>query len=116
MKLHKGQILVESEEGHGSTFTIHTRLGRDHYSSEDFRNPAEDEHINHILPIENADYNLESSGEPVCGDSAKLKMLVVEDNIEIIIYLRNIFDNCFEIKTAKQGLEGIAWKNFIPIL
>src|SRR4030042_6297906 len=35
-------------------------------------------------------------------------MLVVEDNIEIIIYLRNIFENCFEIKTAKQGMDGLA--------
>ena len=108
MKLHKGQILVESEEGQGSTFTIRTRLGRDHYAHEDFRNPAEEDPVNHILPIENADYNLETSGEIACIDSAKLKMLVVEDNIEIIIYLRNIFENCFEIKTAKQGLEGLS--------
>ena len=108
MKLHKGQILVESEQGRGSTFTIHTRLGRDHYASEDFKDPADEDHVHHTLPIENADYNLEPSGEATCIDSAKLKMLVVEDNIEIIIYLRNIFDTCFDIKTAKQGLEGLA--------
>jgi signal transduction histidine kinase/DNA-binding response OmpR family regulator/streptogramin lyase len=107
MKLHKGQILVESEQGRGSTFTIRTRLGSDHFASEDFKDPANEEHIDHILPIENADYNLESSGEIGCDGSAKFKMLIVEDNIEIIIYLRNIFENSFEIKTAKQGLEGL---------
>ncbi|MBN1415960.1 MAG: response regulator [Bacteroidales bacterium] len=108
MKLHKGQILVESEPGRGSAFTIRTRLGHEHFSNDDFKDPGNEVQINHITPIENADYNLEPAGVFSSGYTTKPKMLVVEDNIEIIIYIRNIFEAHFEIKTAKNGLEGIA--------
>jgi len=109
MKLHKGKILVESEPGHGSVFTIRTRLGKEHYAQYDFKDPeCVEDHVNHITPIENADYDIESAASITSEDFAKQKMLVVEDNIEIIIYIRNIFEPSFEIKTAKNGLDGLA--------
>ena len=107
MKLHKGQILVESEPGRGSAFTIRTRLGNEHYTRDDYKDIGCEDHINHITPIENADYNLETASVFSSGDFTKQKMLVVEDNIEIIIYIKNIFEAYFEIKTAKHGLEGL---------
>lgn len=108
MKLHKGDILVESEPGQGSVFTIRTRLGKDHYADEDFKDPGcGEEHVNHITPIENADYNIEDLAALSSETTEKPKILVVEDNIEIIIYIRNIFEPSFEIKTAKHGLEGL---------
>lgn len=109
MKLHKGEILVESEPGRGSVFTIRTRLGSEHYAKDDFKDPESGEnHVSHITPIENADYDLETASAFSPDETEKPKMLVVEDNIEIVIYIRNIFEPSFEIRTAKHGQEGLS--------
>lgn len=108
MKLHKGEILVQSEPGKGSIFTIRTRLGKDHFAVDDFKIENDSGEVKHILPIENADFDTESAQIYSGTDNTKPKMLLVEDNIEIIIYVRNIFETFFEIRTAKNGKEGLS--------
>jgi signal transduction histidine kinase/ligand-binding sensor domain-containing protein/DNA-binding response OmpR family regulator len=118
MKLHKGDIRVESEINKGSRFSIQVLLGSSHFSEEEIIVAQEEpEPLKH-----DADFDLESLQE----DTLKLKetlgnhvprLLIVEDNPEIIIYLKKILSGYFELKSAVNGKDGLeVIKGFHPDL
>jgi signal transduction histidine kinase/DNA-binding response OmpR family regulator len=117
MKLHKGDIRVESEVNKGSSFSIQILLGRDHFNKEEIITAYEEGLIQH-----EADLELESMQE----DTLKLKetlgnnipkLLIVEDNPEIIIYLKKILSGYFDLKAAVNGKDGLeAINGFHPDL
>lgn len=94
--LHEAEISVESSEGHGSTFTV--RLITDNLypmavHAEQSSSTAEAKELD------------AEGGEP--QESAKLKVLVVEDNDDIREYIRQALVDEFNVLTARNGLEGL---------
>ena len=106
----KGKIKVESKEGEGSTFTISLPLGKEHLSSEQIIEVDEDEdnvlasqeeYLSNNLTNKNG-FDIEST-----FSSAKPVLLVVEDNPEVRLFIKGIFDNEYKIFEAGNGEEGI---------
>jgi signal transduction histidine kinase/ligand-binding sensor domain-containing protein/DNA-binding response OmpR family regulator len=107
-KLHKGNILVTSEVGKGSTFTIRLLKGNAHFmgtsaflTDESF-NPQQ--HIEHTEDISGEDEDDEMAG-PESSD--KNMIIVVEDNQEILNYICQSLKSLFTCIGAKNGREGL---------
>ena len=108
MKLHYGDIEVQSEAGQGSTFTISLKLGDKHFSANELNYKAADQlkSISHTEELE-LDAEGESAVETVLETSPGLKVLVVEDQTDIRQYLASILNGHFQILQAGNGQEGL---------
>lgn len=93
VSLHKGTVTVTSKSGHGSKFTIR-------------------------LPLWEADpgYGTESA-EVQSGDAAAMNpdyygnyqekiMLIVEDNADVRLFIRNHFEQVYKVVEAADGFDG----------
>jgi len=108
VKLHKGNIIVTSTVGKGSTFTISLLKGKDHllytadYDTDNTFNAVQ--HKDHSLEItENFNDDELSSSD----SQEKNMILVVEDNQEILSYISQSLKSFFECIGAKNGNEGL---------
>ncbi len=108
--LQKGKIKVESKEGEGSTFTISLPLGKEHLTPEQIIEVDEDkdhvlasqgEYLSNNLTNKNG-FDIEST-----FSSANPVLLVVEDNPEVRLFIKGIFDNEYQIIEAGNGEEGM---------
>ncbi|WP_239063606.1 two-component regulator propeller domain-containing protein [Bacteroides sp. 51] len=103
-EMHQGLISVESKIGEGSAFTIILLKGKEHY-------PADTEYIvddlkngNPIAPIVITPEE-ETESEP--GNGNELRMLIVEDNQELRIFIKQVFQDKYHITEARDGSEGL---------
>ncbi|MEQ9298480.1 MAG: response regulator [Cyclobacteriaceae bacterium] len=101
INLHHGTISVESEEGHGSCFSIELRPGREHFEEQDL-----------IDQFENSDaltgYEAIEAlqvGEP-SDKKRKEQIMIVEDNVDIRRFMRDVLSSTFEVTVAADGLEA----------
>ncbi|MEN3324985.1 two-component regulator propeller domain-containing protein [Mariniflexile soesokkakense] len=101
INLHKGDINVESKKDVGSTFEIKLVKGKKHFSNDVI--VTEEEFISTAKENKNKrSVKLEKSGKE------KPVVLIVEDNIEIQNYLKEILMDNYTIIQAFNGEEGIA--------
>ncbi|HEY4788959.1 MAG TPA: ATP-binding protein, partial [Bacteroidales bacterium] len=100
VKMHKGQIFVESKPGKGTKFTI--RLP---YESENIAlNLAHEDN----LPKEQPGANLIPESKQALPEKelpTKI-MLIVEDNHDVRYFIKTHFDSDFRIIEAEDGKEG----------
>lgn len=107
MQLHKGDIKVKSRVGFGTAFKLLFPIGNEHYTTEQII--FEDENKNSIKEdfILIKPSRINSSTEKN-NDSAKTKtVLIVEDNLELVDYLKNELNLEYKVYTACNGHEGI---------
>lgn len=106
VELHKGKLLVESEVGKGSTFTVRLLNGCKHFENNpavSFTDSVSQKRFA-VLPdvqIDNADSDDEFA------DDGRRTLLVVEDNPEILDYLKLSFRSSFNVLTATNGKEAL---------
>ncbi|MBN2612719.1 MAG: response regulator [Bacteroidales bacterium] len=115
MKLHKGDILVESRAGAGSCFKIRVLMGKGHLKEEELNTASAIPKPVHapdiLLPSETPEEKFAVSEK----QTIKPKLLIVEDNTEIILYLSKILAPEFEIHAVANGNEGLkTLNNFHP--
>lgn len=127
VELHGGEIDVSSEQGKGTTFTIHLQQGKAHLPVEQIVDVATEIQSSRAL-VELADLELNSVGElqeqpeaepQETGDAyltvdsptplaAKVaRILVVDDNSDLRAYVGSILrQSGYQVWTARNGEEG----------
>jgi signal transduction histidine kinase/ligand-binding sensor domain-containing protein/DNA-binding response OmpR family regulator len=104
--LHKGDIFVESTEGKGSTFSVKIPLGKDHFKPDEISIVTDEPPENQpaVIPAIEG----EEDG-PV--KRAIPSLLIIEDDEEIRLFLREYFENEYKIFEAANGNDGLDMAN-----
>ena len=120
--LHKGTIDVESEVGKGTTFTVTIPINKEAFSA----NQIDEQHkidfdvpknsimdINAIIPDINA---VQITAVP--DDNQAHKILIVEDNLELLMLMQQLLKAYYHVYLARDGEEAfeIVHKNNIDLI
>ncbi|KQB41739.1 ATPase/histidine kinase/DNA gyrase B/HSP90 domain protein [Flavobacterium daejeonense] len=101
---HQGELYFESQTNKGSTFSILFKTGNSHFTddvefiSKEAIQDTEERNLIKTQPI--ALYkNQENSSE-------KIKVLIVEDDLKLLTFIKNILEEDYEILEAENGAIG----------
>jgi signal transduction histidine kinase/ligand-binding sensor domain-containing protein/DNA-binding response OmpR family regulator len=104
---HLGQVSYTSEPGKGTSFEMSLPKGKAHFGTQDIIDEPESSGIAVPDIIEEEEETEEPlmPGMPVISDRKVL--LVVDDDVEILSYVVDLFANQFTIYKATNGREGL---------
>ncbi len=126
VELHHGSIVVTSEEGAGTTFTICLPLGKEHLSPEQLVDTTHTPLLNEagyiVSPFEEPVLSLSKEGLSEMSESDndltetteakptanKPILLIIEDNSDVRAYIREQLQTEYAILEAEDGEAGIA--------
>lgn len=104
--LHKGQLIVQSNENKGSIFSIY--IPQKQAGTINTVNPIENKLINQgaalVEPL-TAGLNSESKTNDIPRNQEAL-ILIVEDNTELLDYMKDVLQNHFRVAKARNGKEA----------
>lgn len=123
VKLHHGDIQCESQEGEGTTFTITLPIRKSAYAPDEIDNSKKTNAVNREA-IRQASQETKLEFQPASEDKPKLapvrqsifirknasKILVVEDNEELLALMLQVLSKNYHVFTAKNGKQA---KNII---
>ena len=107
VKLHGGEILVGSVQGRGTEFMVKLRTGNKHFPDDVITKQREAYSFTpKVHEVENV---LSEAGEPmedrINGEPGAL-ILVVEDDVEMCLYLRSVLEPDYRVEISKDGSDG----------
>ena len=105
---HHGEIAVESEINEGSTFRVTLLKGSAHLSEQEKGIPhsADIQSIQTITQF-NEENEIPDNISEKERDRTESRILIVEDNKELLQVLKTVFDPFYEVITASNGEEGL---------
>ena len=120
VKLHHGNIQCESLEGEGTTFTITLPIKKSAYAPDEIDNSDKPNAVNQEA-IRQASQETEQESQPASEDKPKLapvhqsifirknasKILVVEDNEELLALMLQVLSKNYHVFTAKNGKQAM---------
>lgn len=102
VQMHEGNIKIFTKPGEGTALEVSLPLGEDYVLQE--LPPQEDSAIS-------GEGNA-SEGEEIAvslsADEGKPMVLVIEDNIDVLNYIKDVLHNEYNVISAADGAEGIA--------
>ncbi|MEQ6120525.1 two-component regulator propeller domain-containing protein [Reichenbachiella sp. MALMAid0571] len=104
IRLHSGEIYVESKENEGTTFKVELPLGKDHFKEKELAPVSQKENLKIEQSVKN---RLEKSVPQEPNYFENVSVLIVEDNDEIREYLVNLLKDNFKIFQANNGKTGM---------
>jgi len=107
VELHKGQIFVDSVEGHWTEVKITLPLGRDHLRDDEIikSDDFEMQEINGVEKFVKTDDEPEDLLNEQLID--KTIVLVVEDNADVREYIKDALKDSFHVEEASNGEHGL---------
>jgi signal transduction histidine kinase/ligand-binding sensor domain-containing protein/DNA-binding response OmpR family regulator len=109
--LHKGQIKVKSKKNIGTKFVISLPLGRKHLSDEEILNNIEQKEKNPLPKDElsTAIKEMDSLKEKADNknDESKPTILIVEDNVDVRTFIKEVLIEKNNILEAENGKEAL---------
>ena len=120
VKLHHGNIQCESQEGEGTTFTLTLPIRKSAYAPDEIDNTDKPNAINQEA-IRQASQETKQDSQPASEDKPKLasvrqsifirknasKILVVEDNEELLALMLQVLSKNYHVFTAKNGKQAM---------
>ena len=120
VKLHHGDIQCESQEGEGTTFTITLPIKKSAYAPDEIDNSDKPNAVNQEA-IRQASQETEQESQSASEDKPKLtpvhqsifirknasKILVVEDNEELLALMLQVLSKNYHVFTAKNGKQAM---------
>ncbi len=111
--LHQGEITVDSEPGKGSTFELAVPIQADAYHSNLVDSPstkaiAKSTNIPHVRPLTETKVPGEANIPALQDDSEEPKplVLVIDDQADLLLFVRESIGQQFTVITAQNGQEG----------
>lgn len=109
--MHHGEIKIKSEKWKGTTFEIKIPLGRAHWADNDI----EEEKTPYFYNIEGANiytndaatFQYLAAEETTSTTEKEYSILLIEDNEEIRLFLKNHLGKNYEIFEAENGIKGL---------
>ena len=115
--LHKGSISVSSEPDKGSIFNVKLNVDANAFSNDEISNNELDAQFNEEYKYFSVRQESvkpatppENKKEEVLGK--QYKMLVVEDNQELLNFYQDFFEDTFTVVTAENGKRGLEMAKF----
>lgn len=111
--LHKGVIEVESEKDKGTVVRIFLRKSKDHFKEEELiKEHTHKDHPTYLIPEEELQYtpdlNLHTKTSSVKNKmDDKPRILVVEDNPDVRMYIESSLGDNYHILEAENGVGGL---------
>ncbi|TYA84177.1 two-component regulator propeller domain-containing protein [Seonamhaeicola marinus] len=107
VELHHGKIEVESQQGEGTKFTIKLPLGKEHLLPEEIVEPAVSDLVTNF-DVESEELNGELGiNEELTENDFENSVLVVDDNPDIRLLIREGFSKVYKVFEAENGKEGL---------
>ena len=120
VKLHHGDIQCESQEGEGTTFTLTLPIRKSAYAPDEIDNTDRPNAINQEA-IRQASQETKQDSQPASDDKPRLapvrqsifihknasKILVVEDNEELLALMLQVLSKNYHVFTAKNGKQAM---------
>lgn len=111
-----GSIEVDSQEGVGSVFTVMLPLQNEKQKNIDLwscESPFKP--ITSLIQEELQPIQIEEDNESGVHSKGKLKILIVEDNKDVLLYIQSLLQNRYSLIVAENGQEGLEKASeFIP--
>ena len=123
--LNKGDLTYESEEGKGTTFNIMLPISKDSFdpSQIDEKNKVDiNKPVSFVLDVEDDDpifskdfiFNEKGNNNEVnidnnvdLSDDDAYRILIVEDNVELLLMMRHLLSKKYNVVTAYNGKEAV---------
>lgn len=108
VELHKGKISVDSTIGKGTCFNVSLPSSKSAYEHNEISNPTQ-----YNIASKSKDYNFDNPINDLHFDNTELLinkriLLIVEDNLEIIDLLRDLFEDNYAVVEAHDGEEALS--------
>ncbi|MDY8134176.1 response regulator [Aquimarina sp. 2201CG5-10] len=105
ISLHHGKIDVFSSQENGTSFIISLCTGEDVFSKDEKIFSESSKQLSQAVYQEKV---ITSINESKSSQDNEYTLLIVEDNIEMQIFLRDVLSNTYNLLIAENGKQGIA--------
>ncbi len=117
VELHHGRVEVTSEPGKGAEFIVHLRLGSTHLTPQEIAAGAPLSAVDRVVEVESDNVAHDQVREHEANETGKPIILIVEDNADVLAYVRSCLTSAYAVSEARDGAEGfVAASQLIPDL